>query len=268
MPKFSRGPRLGSRGLPMRPRMPTTSYDRFKRTVLNPFYPLSQEYKDEQYKRGMIAAAHEEQRRREEERLHANGFYDQSLTCQRCSNTFLFSARDKEFYQSKNFTEPKYCPSCRPLAKAEKEQQRAEREVEKQRRIEAQEQHRAEREQRRLDEEYEMQALGFYDKTVYCQHCYSPFEFSAREQYFYHTKGYTEPKYCPNCRPLMRAQKQAERAEAQQRRADLAALDYDIVCKDCSTLFTFTGQEQERFQERGWTPPVRCPQCREARKRR
>jgi len=43
--------------------------------------------------------------------------------------------------------------------------------------------------------------------------------------------------------------------------------DKSIQCSDCGTTFTFTAEEQEFFQSKGYTnEPKRCPSCREARK--
>jgi len=43
--------------------------------------------------------------------------------------------------------------------------------------------------------------------------------------------------------------------------------DKSLQCSDCSTVFTFSAQEQEQFATRGYTnEPKRCPPCREARK--
>lgn len=44
------------------------------------------------------------------------------------------------------------------------------------------------------------------------------------------------------------------------------AQDKDLVCKDCGQEFTFTAGEQEFFQERGFSEPIRCKTCRDARK--
>ena len=42
-----------------------------------------------------------------------------------------------------------------------------------------------------------------------------------------------------------------------------------IQCFDCGTAFTFTLEEQEFFQSKGYTnEPKRCPSCRQARKER
>ncbi|MFW6102408.1 MAG: CxxC-x17-CxxC domain-containing protein [Chloroflexota bacterium] len=43
--------------------------------------------------------------------------------------------------------------------------------------------------------------------------------------------------------------------------------DKTIQCADCGTDFTFSAEEQELFQSRGYTnEPKRCPSCRQARK--
>ena len=43
--------------------------------------------------------------------------------------------------------------------------------------------------------------------------------------------------------------------------------DKTLTCSDCSKTFTFSAEEQEQFQSRGYTnEPKRCPECRQARK--
>jgi len=40
-----------------------------------------------------------------------------------------------------------------------------------------------------------------------------------------------------------------------------------LTCSDCGNTFTFSVEEQEFFQSRGYTnEPKRCPSCRQARK--
>jgi NAD-dependent SIR2 family protein deacetylase len=40
-----------------------------------------------------------------------------------------------------------------------------------------------------------------------------------------------------------------------------------LQCSDCGANFTFSAEEQEFFQSRGYTnEPKRCPECRQARK--
>ncbi len=43
--------------------------------------------------------------------------------------------------------------------------------------------------------------------------------------------------------------------------------DKTLECSDCAKTFTFSAEEQEQFQSRGYTnEPKRCPECRQARK--
>ena len=43
--------------------------------------------------------------------------------------------------------------------------------------------------------------------------------------------------------------------------------DKSLQCSDCGATFTFSAEEQELFQTKGYTnEPKRCPSCREARK--
>lgn len=42
--------------------------------------------------------------------------------------------------------------------------------------------------------------------------------------------------------------------------------DQTLTCRDCGQPFTFTSSEQEFYASRGFSEPVRCPDCRAARK--
>ena len=43
--------------------------------------------------------------------------------------------------------------------------------------------------------------------------------------------------------------------------------DKTLNCSDCGNNFTFSAEEQEQFQSRGYTnEPKRCLECRQARK--
>jgi hypothetical protein len=44
------------------------------------------------------------------------------------------------------------------------------------------------------------------------------------------------------------------------------AQDKTLVCRECGGEFTFTTGEQEFFTERGFSEPIRCKSCRDARK--
>ena len=48
---------------------------------------------------------------------------------------------------------------------------------------------------------------------------------------------------------------------------ELKMEDKTLVCKDCGKDFVFTAGEQEFYKEKGFeNEPVRCPDCRRARK--
>lgn len=42
--------------------------------------------------------------------------------------------------------------------------------------------------------------------------------------------------------------------------------DKEIVCRDCGNIFIFTVGEQEFYEEKEFNEPVRCYECRQARK--
>ena len=42
--------------------------------------------------------------------------------------------------------------------------------------------------------------------------------------------------------------------------------DKTIVCKDCGKEFVFTAGEQDFYAQREFSEPVRCKECRDARK--
>jgi len=42
--------------------------------------------------------------------------------------------------------------------------------------------------------------------------------------------------------------------------------DIQLTCSDCGQEFTFTAADQAFFQERGYSTPKRCKNCRQAKK--
>ncbi len=50
--------------------------------------------------------------------------------------------------------------------------------------------------------------MSFKDKSIQCSDCGTTFGFSAGEQEFFESKGFTnEPKRCPSCRGANKARK-------------------------------------------------------------
>jgi CxxC-x17-CxxC domain-containing protein len=45
-------------------------------------------------------------------------YSDKVLTCADCGQEFVFSAREQEFYATRQFSEPRRCSSCRASRKA------------------------------------------------------------------------------------------------------------------------------------------------------
>lgn len=49
----------------------------------------------------------------------------------------------------------------------------------------------------------------------------------------------------------------------------MAFADQTLTCKDCGQPFTWTASEQEFYAQKGFqNAPVRCPNCRQAKKAR
>ncbi len=92
--------------------------------------------------------------------------------------------------------------------------------------------------------------MSYTDKTITCQDCSQSFTFSADDQNFFATKGYTEPKRCPACR----AARKAERGNGGGGGGYGARQMHSVVCAEC-------GQTSEvPFQPRG-DRPVYCRAC-------
>jgi CxxC-x17-CxxC domain-containing protein len=93
--------------------------------------------------------------------------------------------------------------------------------------------------------------MSFQDKSLQCSDCGATFTFSASEQEFYQSKGFTnEPKRCPDCR---RSRKSMSGGSRQRREM------FPVVCARC-------GQETEvPFQPTG-DRPVYCRDCFNAMK--
>ena len=46
---------------------------------------------------------------------------DKQIQCADCQRQFTFTARDQEFYQQRNMSDPKRCRECREVRKANRE---------------------------------------------------------------------------------------------------------------------------------------------------
>ena len=92
--------------------------------------------------------------------------------------------------------------------------------------------------------------MSFEDKSLQCSDCGATFTFSAEEQEFFASKGYTnEPKRCPACRQARKLERNASGDQGYGRRQMFPA-----VCAEC-------GKETEvPFQPRD-DRPVYCRDC-------
>jgi hypothetical protein len=57
--------------------------------------------------------------------------------------------------------------------------------------------------------------MSFEDKSIQCSDCRIAFTFSAGEQEFFQTKGFTnEPRRCPECRRANKARRSQSRSNS------------------------------------------------------
>jgi len=96
--------------------------------------------------------------------------------------------------------------------------------------------------------------MGFTEKELQCSDCDATFTFTAEEQEFFASKGYTnEPKRCPACREARKTQRNGSYGYGSRRQM------YPAVCAEC-------GKECEVPFEPREDRPVYCSEC--YRKRR
>ena len=96
--------------------------------------------------------------------------------------------------------------------------------------------------------------MSFQNKTLSCADCGAAFDFTAEEQEFYQSKGFTnEPKRCPSCRQA----KKAERGESGSRGSSSYGSPRQMFPATCASC----GKQTEvPFQPRG-DKPVYCSDC-------
>ena len=93
--------------------------------------------------------------------------------------------------------------------------------------------------------------MSFEDKQLSCTDCGAEFTFSAEEQEFFQTKGYTnEPKRCPACREARKAQRYGNDSYGSRSRRQM----FPVTCAEC-------GKETEVPFEPREGRPVYCSDC-------
>jgi CxxC-x17-CxxC domain-containing protein len=118
---------------------------------------------------------------------------------------------------------------------------------------------------------------SFSDKVLVCRDCNQEFVFSAGEQEFYGTRGFSEPTRCPDCRAARKASRNAAGGGYDSSssyggsssygsgsggyggaRSGGARQMFKVICADC-------GQETEVPFEPRSGRPVYCRDCFERR---
>jgi len=93
--------------------------------------------------------------------------------------------------------------------------------------------------------------VGFQDKSLECSDCGATFTFSAEEQEFFQSKGYTnEPKRCPSCRQARKAQRSGGGGYGYRPPRQM----FPAICAQC-------GKETEVPFEPREGRPVYCSDC-------
>ena len=92
--------------------------------------------------------------------------------------------------------------------------------------------------------------MAFEDKTIQCCDCGANFTWSAQDQEFFQSKGYTNaPKRCPTCREARKAERGGGMGGGGAR-----GQMYPATCAQCGKA------TQVPFQPRG-DKPVYCSDC-------
>lgn len=89
--------------------------------------------------------------------------------------------------------------------------------------------------------------MTYEDRTLTCVECSVEFTFTAEDQQFHASRGYQDPKRCPNCR-------QARRGGREGGYGSYARTMHDAVCANCGA------QTQVPFAPRQ-DRPVYCSDC-------
>jgi CxxC-x17-CxxC domain-containing protein len=95
--------------------------------------------------------------------------------------------------------------------------------------------------------------VAYTDKTLECVECGAQFTFSAEDQEYHASRGFTnEPKRCPSCRQARKAERGGSRYGSGYGSSPRQM--YPAVCAEC-------GQDTEvPFEPRG-DRPVYCREC-------
>jgi CxxC-x17-CxxC domain-containing protein len=94
--------------------------------------------------------------------------------------------------------------------------------------------------------------MAFQEKNLTCADCGATFAFSAEDQEFFRSKGYTnEPKRCPQCRQSRKAERQGSGGGSSY---GAPRQMFPATCAQCGKA------TEVPFQPRG-DKPVYCSDC-------
>lgn len=94
--------------------------------------------------------------------------------------------------------------------------------------------------------------MSYPDQEITCVDCQNPFTFTAEEQEFFSSKGYTPPKRCKPCRQARKARDGGGGGGMGGDRPPRKM--HDVICADCKA------PTQVPFEPRG-DKPVYCRDC-------
>jgi len=93
--------------------------------------------------------------------------------------------------------------------------------------------------------------VSFQDKSIQCTDCGTTFTFSAEEQEFFASKGYTnDPKRCPSCREARKSERYGDSSFGSRSRRQM----FPAVCAQCGKATEVPFEPREGR-------PVYCSDC-------
>ncbi|MFC1969847.1 CxxC-x17-CxxC domain-containing protein [Chloroflexota bacterium] len=93
--------------------------------------------------------------------------------------------------------------------------------------------------------------MSFQEKSIQCSDCGTDFAFSAEEQEFFASKGYTnDPKRCPSCRQARKTERFGSRGNGYGPPREM----FPAICAEC-------GKDTEVPFEPHDGRPVYCSDC-------
>jgi len=93
--------------------------------------------------------------------------------------------------------------------------------------------------------------MSFVDKSILCSDCGTTFTFTAGEQEFFASKGFTnEPRRCSSCRQAAKAERYGNSSYSYRRPREM----FPAVCAEC-------GKDTEVPFEPREDRPVYCSDC-------